>query len=184
MELEINLDKGTLLSRTILCKAKMMCGYEESAEYNDFRYYPFFYYLGQKVSPSRVLQVGAKAGLVANCFLQTCKFVTQWNYWMTPCSSTTQINTEMFLSKEFGIVRWLPELTAQDKFDLIFITELSENVNECLKQVWKHLNPKGLLVIDYINEGIIKTCFEDFCGAEDREPVYYKTRYGTGIIER
>lgn len=189
MEINIELLKerldGTFLpARVLLRRAKYNVGYETTAEYNDPKYYPFFYYLGMQISPARVLQIGTRGGLIAHAFLQTSKSVDQWNYITDSYNSFSQLNAEVFI-KEFGLVRKLPEVGPHDEFDLVIITDPTEKLLDTLNSVWDHLRPKGLLVIDYITtDDDTKRCFSEFCRVKSREPVIVETRYGTGILER
>ena len=44
----------------------------------DPKYFPFFYHLGKKVQPRKLLEIGFGLGLVSGCFLQGCKSVQEF----------------------------------------------------------------------------------------------------------
>jgi hypothetical protein len=176
--LKSKLSKGLLPTRTLFRQAKLLNLYEESAEYHDSRYYPFYYYLGTQICPKRVLQIGMQAGLIAHCFLQSCQTVEQWNYYDCDSSfgSVVEMNTAIYLHRDFGLVRRIPELKPHDCFDLIIISV----PEDYFKVAWEHLNPQGLLIADYIKTDKIKIALDRFTD----KAIIVDTRYGTAIIER
>ena len=54
-----------------------------------------------------------------------------------------------------------------------------------LDMLWSCLSGGGLIVMDFVEKHPpAKRAFSDFCTVHNREPMYFPTRYGVGIIQR
>lgn len=167
-----------------------------SASYADPRYLPFYYYLGKFIHPISMIEVGFGLGLASGCFFKSCKSVNNF--------FSFQEKTEEFYSPKFGIKNI--KNNYKNKFSLhigkMYDDEFIENtknydfviINErmgydhsmsCLEICWKNLEFDGYLVMDSVSAyQPSKESFDNFCKSVSREPVVFKTRYGTGIVRK
>lgn len=189
-QLRNRLEKGSIRSEMLLCSAKVLDrSSRDVPAFNDPKYFPFYYYLGQQCNPIVVAQIGSKLGLIGACFLQSCKSVKKWlvidNY-KKPPTNVILSNLKMFSSAEVVFECVNGELVINDRCDVCFLTEKYdlEYVSKYLEILWAILENEGLLVVDYIHDKIMKDMFIDFCDVRNREPVFFDTRYGLGIVKK
>lgn len=202
--LSSRLDNPTISSDILLAQVKLLdSSSRESPAFNDPRYLPFYYHLGQATSPKKVEQIGPKLGLIAACFLQGCPTVEDWSSMDTmldgkrPPMSIINSNIKKFfkgkLNSEhqtfcFGVHpnNLLIETGVDYTFDMGLLTDQysPEHTQIMLDYFWKHLNPSGLLVVDYIHDEAVGEVFRTFCRVKNREPLVFSTRYGVGIVTR
>lgn len=186
-ELNRKLDRALIPPRVIFKGARFGNDYQRSPEFQDPRYYPFYYYLAGQIKPRRVLQIGSRGGYIAFAFCKTSESVVQWSFHPhSPYSSIAESNAQANIADDFGLVRFLPEIQEHDKYDLVIISDKfeSEKQLEYLNTAFDHLVPEGLLVVDYITDESAEDVFSRFCKARNREPVRLDTRYHVSIIER
>jgi predicted O-methyltransferase YrrM len=196
--LEEKLDKN-LSPRVFLDSMRVID--EESrktAAYNDPRYIPFYYWLGEAVKPKSVIEIGFRLGLCSGNFFRGCKTAEKF-------FAFQEISTEYYSPR---IGRRNVKDHFKGKFDIHvgFLTDdrvdmiLSVNVwdlaiiNEevgydkhrsYLEVIWSKLNTDGLIIMDYVSRHKpAKEAFLDFCKYVNREPVVVNTRYGIGIIRK
>lgn len=184
------LEKNLVSSPVLLSGAKLLDNNSwSSPQITDPNYLPFYYHLGKQLTPGSVLQIGAKLGLVAACFLRSCKTADLWIV-MDEGQRNSIISSNIHLHMPLGQATYVPfkddlECAEDDKFecDLALLTEDygEERCGKYLEVLWKYLKPEGLLVADYINS---HDAFHEFCRVANREPEIFKTRYGVGIIQR
>lgn len=172
--------------------------------FQDNRYLPFYYHLGKLVKqPVVVHQVGVKLGLIAACFMQGCDYPVQWNGMEEIIDNVklpkSIINSNLKKFSKNGVEgrfcafpdKSMNVATAEFPVDLgladlAFLTDKYDidKTQNYLELLWEHLNPEGLLVVDYIHDDAVKTAFEGFCRVKNREPVIFNTRYRIGIVTR
>ena len=188
------LDKRLMDPKILLGTAKFLTSSAQSAPVcNNFRYFPFYYYLGTQTSPQTVVQIGSKLGLIGNCFMQGCKTVTSWLAMdgNRPPVNVIRSNLRMHCT---GLVESMPlvreKLTADGDttpyIDMGFLTEKydPEEMEIYLEFFWRNIKPEGLLVVDYIAFEAAKEVFNGFCRVKNREPVLFDTYCGVGILTR
>jgi len=160
--------------------------------YQDPLYFPFYYYLGQKVDAKNLIEWNFNLGLYGGCFLKGNDTVENM--------FSFHEKTEEFYSSRIGIsniknhyhknfeicegtIDEAQERLAQDSWDVAIVNgEVSrkEQISR-LEILWEHIKLDGLIVVDYISSN----CgFEDFCHIKNRVPVIFDTRYGIGIIQK
>lgn len=170
-----------------------------SSAYTDPRYLPFYYHLGKLVSPVNVVEFGFRLGLAGSCFLRSCGSVQKYLAVQEPDKGQFysprlgRANVKDRYKKELnvhhglisdnnflnniGLVRW----------DLALICdEVGYDRNmSYLDLLWGRLASGGLIVMDHLSKHEpARKSFSDFALANNREPVFIKTRYGVGIIQR
>lgn len=190
--LNMKMDKGLISSTILLGNAKLLDeSSRNSAAFLDLYYFPFYYHLGSQIAPENVLQIGSVAGLQAMCFLRSCKTVKYWtalyeadgflpvNIIRSNITSYLKGICNIFV----GNIDFLNEKVSDKAWDLSILSSPFKDMNN-LNLLWKYLKPGGLLLADYINDDECKEVFDKFCKIKNRQPVFFRTRYGTGIIER
>lgn len=200
------LDKGHITSNILLGQAKLLDGSSRNTPaFNDPRYFPFYYYLGQVTRPKKVEQIGVKLGLIAACFMQGCPEPVEWQGMETmldgnrPPMNIINSNMKMFykakLTTEHQTLAFCvhpnnlmleTEHSKEHRFDMGLLTDKyePEHTKIMLEYFWKHLAPEGLLVVDYIQDDATGEVFREFCRVKNREPQLFETRYGVGMVTR
>jgi hypothetical protein len=170
----------------------------KTSAYTDPTYIPFYFYLGTLIEAENVVELGFRLGLLSGCFLKGCKTAKSFLGF--------QEKSDEFYSEKLGKANIKDNFKGEFDFhlgeitDQAFTTKLEAKkwdvaiVNEekdydthrlYLDILWEHLNDEGLLIMDYIyNEAAIKQAYLDFCKITSREPMIFKTRYGTGVIQK
>lgn len=170
----------------------------KSGQYQDPSYLPFYYHLSKFIFPKSLLQIGLHLALPTCCFLQGNKSVekilTFQNLDNKFYSERLAISNIKDVSKKIEINYYSGKIfdyefqkRLENKWDLIFINEISneEYIKDVLNICWQYLNLDGIIVIDNaISEKIINSVFLNFCKIQNRECFLFKTRYGTGIIQK
>ena len=95
-ELEVELNKIAVVTPKVL--TRRFCFLYETSQltqaFADNTYFPFFYYLGKKTQPKRLLEMGFGLGFISGSFLQGCKTVEEFVAY--------QRETEEFYSRRLG----------------------------------------------------------------------------------
>lgn len=170
----------------------------KSAAYADPRYAPFYYHLGKYVTPVNLLCVGFRLGLLPGCFLKSCESVenvlaierSQGTYY-SPRLATKNIRQRFKGNFRFAMTD-IHEPSIQTPFDehlwdlVIVDEEFDYDVGRIVfDKLWNNLSDGGIIVVDYLNgEKPNSDAFRDFAKIHNREPVEFKTRYRTGIVEK
>jgi hypothetical protein len=170
----------------------------KSAAYVDHKYIPFYYHLGKYFDSRNVIEIGFSLGLHACAFLTSCKTVQ--------CFLGFQQKTDNYMSFRLGkanikkkfkgdIYTYLGNLY-DDEFDKTFSSMNYDLciINDefpydyhlnCLEMVWKRMNEKAIICIEYTNRHKpSQEALESFCCSVNRKPIYFNTRYGTTIIQK
>ena len=166
---------------------------KESPEFNDPRYLPFYYRLGNAIQPEFSVQIGSKLGLVGAAFLRSCKSIKEWYICEknTPNHRMVESNLKLYGCTKIVFQTDLdydkldfekPRLSA----DIAFLSESFDHKTSdiYLDFLWNCLKPEGLLVVDYIENKTTSESFYKFCVVKNRKPILFKTRYGIGILTR
>jgi hypothetical protein len=169
---------GILPARALIARAKI---YDDcqSGVFSDSKHFPFYYYLGTKIEPSIVMQIGPYLGLPGFCFMQGCKTVKQW-FCIGEYSNIVMSNLRS-LCKCSIIAESESHLLDGIMADACFVSQNFDDLSNKLEFLWKYLKQDGLLICDYISSSSI---FDDFCRLNNRQPYYFNTRYGIGIVEK
>jgi predicted O-methyltransferase YrrM len=156
----------------------------------DRRYFPFFYYLGKLLKPTKLLEIGFGLGFVSGCFLQGCKTVNEFTAY--------QNNDEQFYSYRLGRrnilsvyknkFSFVDSFKDLGEFDMVLVSgdNTLDKYRIELDMGWKCLTHGGLMVIDRVVYGteVAKKVLPDFCKIINREALIVDSRYGTAIIEK
>lgn len=195
--LEDDLNKQYVSPKILLSKLRLI---EEesrkSPQYQDHFYLPFYYHLGKYIEPKKILQIGLNLGLEICCFLQSNNSTEDFygfqnkdnNFYseriaISNIKSTKKIKINYYYGQIYD-QKFLDDL---NNFDMVIINEKSnfDQINDTLDICWKYLNLDGVLVFDNVNyDKKINKIFFDFCKSQNREGQTYKTRYGTGIVQK
>jgi hypothetical protein len=170
----------------------------KTSAYTDPTYVPFYYYLGTQIQPKTFLEIGFRLGLLSGCFLKGCQSVDTFLGFQEETEEfysfrLGRANIRSVFKKDFqfylGKINdeiFLDEV-GKRKWDLIVINEEKDYDTHrlYLDILWEHLPFEGLIVMDYIkSHEPSKKAYEDFCKIQNREPIIFGTRYGTGVIEK
>ena len=156
--------------------------YRESPEYDDQKYFPFYYFLGEDHFSRRakVRQFGPKLGLIGACYMRGCPWPTDWLAWGDVRPPTLD-NLKLFAKPGAEVSVSISEPEPDGSADLMLVTEETAD----LERFWGHLSAEGWLVVDYIREAAVGDAFGRLCRAKNREPVVIAdTRYGVGLVKK
>ena len=197
--LSSKLDKPTISTDILLGRVKLLdSSSRDTAAFNDNRYLPFYYHLGKEIDQSvKVIQIGAKLGLIGACFMQGCKHAVDWWAIEEEVLETSipkniiKSNLKMFCQGQSDLfVPWnsmdISLMSIEVNYEIAFLSESynSELMKKYLEILWDHLISGGLLVVDYIQNEANMEIFKGFCRVKNREPHILDTRYGVGILIR
>lgn len=166
--------------------------------YQDPRYVPFYYWLGTKINPKSMIEIGFRLGLFSACFLKSCKSVERFFAFQEQSSEfySPKLGVSNVKDNFKGIFDFYLGKTTDDKFcnyiessswDLVLINEESsyDKHRDYLDLVWNKLNPDALIIMDYVNKHLpSKEAYFDFCKSKNRQPMLISTRYGVGILQK
>jgi len=192
-----DLSKQLLNPRILLDRARLFDETSrKSLAYNDSTYMPFYYYLGKYIAPTNVLEFGFRLGLIATCFLTSCKTVNNYLAFQT--------KTKEFYSSRIGISNikdkhkgkldvWVGDILDNEfekfickvKWDLVIINEefSYDKHMDYLEKAWQNMPDGGLLVHDYaIYHQPASDAIKAFAKIKNRKASYIKTRYGIAML--
>jgi predicted O-methyltransferase YrrM len=197
--IEEKLKKSLIPARILLDKFRLI---EESSRktsaYTDPLYVPFYFYMGRLVEAKNVVEIGFRLGLLSGCFLKGCQtaksflgFQEESEEFYSARLAKANIRDNFkgefdFYYGQISDPNFLTKLEGRG-WDVIIINE-EKNYDEhrsYLDIMWEYLNNDGLIIMDYLdNEKHIKQAYLDFCKIKNRDPIIFKTRYGTGMIQK
>jgi predicted O-methyltransferase YrrM len=203
-------DLARLLEEKIakqLMSPKILLGHcrliEESSRltsaYTDPYYFPFYYHLGNLISPRAVVEFGLRLGLSASCFLRSCKSVEKYlavqeqthETYYSPRLARANVRDQYKkqLIVHHGLITDPKFLNSfeSDRWDLAIIDDEVgyDRYMAYLDALWGQVSVDGLVVVDHLTRHEpARKALMDFARANNREPVLLKTRYGVGIIQR
>jgi len=158
---------------------------------NDFRFYPFYYWLGRLTSPKVLLELGFNYGLMSGCFLMGCKTVEKFiafqeakEEYYSPRIGRGNVKRHYKGEIQIHVGYNFEDL---NKYDLVLVTEefTYDKYRSYLDLIWLQLNEGGLLSIEYINKNrATKKAYYDFCRVVNRDPVTISTKYEVGLIKK
>lgn len=196
LKIEESIKKGLVSSRILLDRLRVI---EESSRksgaYQDPSYFPFYYHLGKFVNPKNIANIGFRLALHTCCFLKSCRSVAQinaferrQNEFYSPKLALANIkDIDKKIKVNFHYGKIIDFVYMKNKVDMVLFNEQinQDKMQESFELMWELLNFDGLYVVDYIdsNENV-KNAFESFCNIINRNPIYIKTRYGIGIIQK
>lgn len=190
------ISSGILLSQMRLIEDSS----RKTAAFQDPRYIPFYYYLGKELNASsihRVIEVGVNLGLLSSSFFRGLDGVDEYIGFQQKqdqyySSRLAKANLKGHFKGKLHLYvgnftddAWLSKLNEKEN-DIVFVNETVgyDELRYQLDCLWKSLALDGLLFFDGITKESNKSTFETFCKTVNREPIYFKTRYGTGVVQR
>jgi len=158
--------------------------------FTDPKNFPFFYHLGKVSGAKSLAHIDVDLGLEDVCFIQGSK---QFDRWMGYASTIYETKSAKLTWSNVGKfcknIDRCTELKDFDKFILkkydAIILSNPAHIEPFRDIIWENLSRDGILIINKLNDN--KKGFsmlEDFSKSVNRKPEIFKTRYGTGIIER
>lgn len=198
-ELNLKLSKQLIPARILLDKFRIIDENSRKASaYTDPKWAPFYYYFGTFVKPENVLEVGFKLGLLSGSFFKGCKTVKHF--------LGHQEKTDEYYSFRLGRANlkscykgemdfYLGTITDKEflnkvnskTWDLVMVNEQKDYdyYRLCLDTVWDKIKLDGYVLMDYVlSDHQAKKAFLDFCKIKNREGTIFKTRYGSGIVQK
>lgn len=184
-KLKYNFENKSISTEVILSKIKLLnSNFRNHPSFNDNKYFPFYYRLGCEIDPTSVCQIGPVFGLIGAAFLKGCKSVNEWVIFDKKSSIVfSNIKGSMELDVEFCDLHQNNYKDNYFKFGMI-----SDNLSgssrtlDCMYFIWDKVCKNSYILVDYICDQ--KDDFYKFCSIKNREPVFFNTRYGVGIIKK
>lgn len=184
--------------RVLLSRFSVIDSYRPFDHYTDPAFLPFYYYLGQHLTPKNLLEFGAGIGLRSGLFLASCKTV---KYYLGIQERTAEYYTaglarrnvrqhyrkKLHLYHGYYADDLFTNLVAPQAWDLVMVNErynYSQIIQIC-NYVWEKMTPEGVIIIDGIHyDNQTKTAYQDFCKIVNRPKAVFKTKYGVGLLRR
>jgi hypothetical protein len=165
----------------------------KSSELSDPMYLPFYYYLGQDITPSSCVEFGLGLGICSGSFLCGCPSVKSFTAFQNktkeyyPDNMTRHNIRRVYKDKFYFYYGQLDEgfkkLVKDQRPQIVFIREKDkEKMSEYLNFAWDVLNYDVIFVVDYID--VNPEIFNVFCKVRNRNFEKFNTRYGVGIITK
>jgi predicted O-methyltransferase YrrM len=172
------------------------CFLSESSKFaqiiSDYKHFPFFYHLGKRIQPKRLLEIGFGLGFVSGCFLQGCKTVEEFTAYQHTKDEYYSFllgrrNIFSVYKNKFTFINDIHD-TIKLWYDLAIINDddyIIDDYRSILDIVWDSLAYGGILVIDHVKYGgDCKQVLPDFFKVANRKPVFVNTRYGVALIKK
>ena len=193
------LDSRLISGRMLLDRMRVIDeSSRRTAAYADPMYTPFYYHLGKFLTPTNMLEVGFSLALLGSCFLKSCKTVKKYLGF--------QEQTAQYFSPRMGIVNVhsnfkgeidvyvgdmqdeeFTEKISPNSWDLVILNEEASFDKHLLHLdlLWPYVSENGIVVAEYIGRHTpAKEAFEAFCESQNKVPVIFETRYGTGLVQK
>lgn len=199
VNLEKDLDKKIISSQILLDNLALLNEQSrKTSAYVDPNHIPFYYYLGKYYKPKNLIEINTGAALNSCSFFKSCKTIENF--------LAFQSKEEEFYSSRFALKNinknyknnlklihcslknedFHKEIESKE-WDLMFINENSFSYDDLLflmSKTWMNFSTNGLFIVNYLNNNLIKSCFENFCKIKNSEYVVLNTRYTLGIIKK
>ena len=197
----INSDlKGQLISSRVLMNNFRFINElsRKTPAYSDPLFVPFYYYLGKYIKPKTVLEMGFRLGLFSGSFFKSCSTVDHFfgfqskpEGFYSPRMARANIKQSYRGSIDFYMGTVLDDVFVEKlsskSWDLVIINE-EENYDThrtYLDYIWENVSHEGLVVMDYVNSHKpAGDALIDFCKGNNRDPIFFKTRYGVGVVKK
>ncbi len=203
IEIDKKLKKQHVTSKVLLGRARFLeDSSQKTSAFNDPLYFPFYYHLGSLVRADSLAILGINLALPVACFAQGCreiKHVLGLQYMdpeakihYSPRFARANIRDRL---KKASVCIHIGVATDQEfldevhscKWDMVLIDEEGsyDYLSTHLNLMWENMKLGGYLVMDYLDRSpISRQVFDDFAKVSNRSPVFFKTRYGVGIVQK
>lgn len=196
-KLKRDLEIGSISGRIILDRLRLIDeDSRKTAPYLDHKYAPFYYHLGKYIGPKSFMEIGFDLGLLSCSFLTSCKTVEQFFGYRDEPSVATRVGKSNLKLRFKGRSEYysgsmvneeFQNCLSTSKWDLILINnETSYDKHlQYLDSVWSSTAEFGLIIAEYLNRHQpANEAFLAFAQSKNRKPIFFNTRYGTGIIQK
>lgn len=171
----------------------------KTSQYQDPNYLPFYYYLAKFSVSKTVFQVGLDIGLPICCFLKGCPsvervlaFQRSEGSFYSPRLATSNIRSvrPSGIHLDLHVGNFLDEKIESmisPGLDAALVTSPygDDQLNDMLYVIWKYLNLDGMIVVDHMrSEQKSLEVFKSFCKAQNRDCVFFETRYGSAVVRK
>lgn len=197
-KLDDDLKKQIVSGKILLDRFQMIDeSSRKSPSYADPNYAGFYYHLGKYIQPESLMEIGFDLGLFPACFLTSCKSVRKFvgfreedqNFFSFRIGSKNikkvfKGNCDYIHGSIYGKHF---EKIPMNSVDFIIISTLKnyDKQLEYLEFMWQYLSYDGIMVCDNINmQSSVKDAFDAFSGGRNRQPIFFKTRHGTGLLQK
>lgn len=189
------LDKNVISGKVLLDRLRFL---DESARntatYADPMYSGFYYHLGKVLDPVSMMEIGFNLGLLSSCFLKSCKtvknfygFQSKKESYYSPRLGTLNLKTNYKNNFDIFIGNITDFTLIHKNCELIIINE-EINYDEYLLYLdllWGCLADNGVVVSEYIRRNkVVNKAFTAFSNSKNRQIIEFKTRFGTGLIQK
>jgi len=172
-------------------------GSRKTSAYVDHTYAPFYYYLGKYFPAKSLAEIGFTLGLLSSSFMLSCKSVENFFGFKEkiPEFVSTRIGkininkvfkkNKNFYSGELYDQEFLD--FSKNLWDVVLIGEEKkyDKQLEYMELMWPQVSDSGIIIVEYMNKNPpSKEAFDSFCDNKKLKPYIFKTRYGTGIIQK
>jgi hypothetical protein len=197
--LKAKVDRAIIPAHILLDKFRVIEEFSRiTSAYTDPRYAPFYYYLGTLITPESFAELGYRLGFLSGCFFKACKTVKTFFAFQPKADEyysprLSKANTRSVFKGDFNF--YYGTMTDDgfgdgfgvQSWDLIVVNEEKDydTQRNCLDIAWENLNSGGIIVNEYvITHQPSKDAYRDFCKIQNREQMVFRTRYGTGLIQK
>lgn len=171
----------------------------KSSPYCDPRFVPFYYYLGKYYHSKSLLEIGFGNAMFSCAYFQSYKNVENFFGFQQKSDKSYNPrfglkNVRRFYKNQFNyfygniLEKNMGLLLNNNSFDLVLINEEDISYDQLslhLDFAWEKLQDDGIITIDYLEKNDdIKKAFENFCKRVNRTPLYFKTRYTVGMLQK
>lgn len=169
-----------------------------TAAYADPNYAPFYLHLGKYFKARNVLEIGFTLGLLSSSYFTSCKnskyflgFLERKEEYSSLRLGRSNIKLKFRGDADFYCGKLhddkFLEKFSPNSWDLTILNEelVYDKHLEYLDFAWPQVSDGGLVVAEYIERHIpAREAFLAFCESKNRTPVFFGTRYGTGILQK
>lgn len=198
-KLRSDLEIGSISGRVILDRLRLIDeDSRKTAPYLDHKYAPFYYYLGKYISPKSMIEMGFDLGLLSCSFLTSCKKVERFFGYREESPNFVPLrigksniklrfkgHADFYLGKMHDF--HFQKVISDSKWDLVLVNDETayDKHLDYLEIIWDHVSEFGCIVCEYLDRHEpAKEAFDAFSHSKNRKPIFFKTRYGTGIIQK
>lgn len=198
-KLDADLSSRKVSGRTLLDRFSVIDNdSRKTAPYLDHKYAAFYYHLGKYIKPNSVIEIGFSLGLLSCCLFVSCKTAKHFLGYKESSPDYVPIRLgkrnirSVFKGDaDFYVGRMhnqeFDDIFSPNSWDLIILNDetVYDKHLEYLDFIWPQVSENGLIIAEYINRHApAKEAFLAFCESKNRIPIFFETRYGTGILQK
>lgn len=196
-QLSGRLDTQSISSRVLLGDLRLADEASRlTGQYQDPRYFPFYYHVARVMNPRRILCVGLELGLQLSCLLKGCQEAKEacclqpaTDDFYSPRLALSNIKSvagsRFPVQFAFAGVGHISDMASgAPPFDIALIVhELhGDALAECMDLCWGLVREGGCMVVDHLFRKKSESLFVDFSKFRGSGRFVFDTRYRTGIV--